>query len=32
MTVSVRRYPDGDALVAAVGDRLADEILTRTGV
>lgn len=28
MTVSVRRYPDGDALVAAVGDRLADEIVS----
>lgn len=28
MTVSVRRYPDSDALVAAVGDRLADEIVS----
>lgn len=28
MTVSVHRYPDSDALVAAVGDRLADEIVT----
>jgi 6-phosphogluconolactonase len=27
MTVSIKRYPDGDALVAAVGDRLADEIV-----
>jgi 6-phosphogluconolactonase len=27
MTVSVRKYPDSDALVAAVGDRLADEIV-----
>ncbi|MGE2714868.1 6-phosphogluconolactonase [Mycolicibacterium litorale] len=28
MTVSVRRYPDSDALVAAVGDGLADEIVS----
>ena len=28
MSVSVRRYPDSDALVAAVGDRLADEIVS----
>jgi 6-phosphogluconolactonase len=28
VTVSVRRYPDSDALVAAVGDRLADEIVS----
>lgn len=28
MTVSVRRYPDSDALVVAVGDRLADEIVS----
>lgn len=28
MTVSVRRYPDSDALVAAVGDQLADEIVS----
>lgn len=27
MTVSVRRYSDGDTLTAAVGDRLADEIV-----
>lgn len=28
MTATVRKYPDSDALVAAVGDRLADEIVT----
>jgi 6-phosphogluconolactonase len=28
VTVSVRRYPDSDALTAAVGDRLADEIVS----
>ncbi|MDY6870320.1 MAG: 6-phosphogluconolactonase [Actinomycetota bacterium] len=28
MTVSVRRYPDSDALVAAVSDRLADGIVS----
>ncbi|TFV58937.1 6-phosphogluconolactonase [Mycobacterium sp. PS03-16] len=28
MGVSVRRYPDVDALVAAVGDRLADEVVS----
>ncbi|KUI39806.1 6-phosphogluconolactonase [Mycobacterium sp. GA-2829] len=27
MTASIKRYPDSDALVAAVGDRLADEIV-----
>ncbi|MCK0175235.1 6-phosphogluconolactonase [Mycolicibacterium sp. F2034L] len=27
MSIAVRRYPDSDALVAAVGDRLADEIV-----
>lgn len=30
MTATVRKYPDSDALVAAVGDRLADEIVTAT--
>ncbi|MBO0676462.1 6-phosphogluconolactonase [Mycolicibacterium sp. S2-37] len=28
MTASIKRYPDSDALVAAVGDRLADEIVS----
>lgn len=28
MTATVRRYPDSDTLVAAVGDRLADEIVS----
>lgn len=28
MTATVRKYPDSDALVTAVGDRLADEIVS----
>lgn len=28
MSTSIRRYPDSDALVGAVGDRLADEIVS----
>jgi len=28
MSASIRKYPDSDALVAAVGDRLADEIVS----
>jgi 6-phosphogluconolactonase len=32
MTTSIRRYPDSDALVAAVGDRLADEIVSAVDI